>query len=77
MRPACVFANSSDSEIDRLRASLRGRWRQAEWAVMVLLSLHGLPAAQIGALLEWTAPGMLEALIPGRMQSHASTAEVP
>jgi len=25
----------------------------------------------------WTAPGILEALIPGRMQSHASTAEVP
>jgi hypothetical protein len=26
---------------------------------------------------EWTAPGILEALIPGRMQSHACTAEVP
>jgi hypothetical protein len=26
---------------------------------------------------KWTAPGILEALIPGRMQSHASTAEVP
>jgi hypothetical protein len=25
----------------------------------------------------WTAPGILEALIPGRMQSHACTAEVP
>ena len=25
----------------------------------------------------WTAPGSLEALIPGRMQSHASTTEVP
>ena len=25
----------------------------------------------------WTAPVILEALIPGRMQSHASTAEVP
>ena len=25
----------------------------------------------------WTAPGILEALIPGRVQSHASTAEVP
>jgi hypothetical protein len=25
----------------------------------------------------WTAPGILEALIPGRMQSHAGTAEVP
>jgi hypothetical protein len=28
-------------------------------------------------LLVWTAPGILEALIPGRMQSHACTAEVP
>jgi hypothetical protein len=26
---------------------------------------------------DWTAPVILEALIPGRMQSHASTAEVP
>jgi hypothetical protein len=25
----------------------------------------------------WIAPGILEALIPGRMQSHACTAEVP
>jgi hypothetical protein len=25
----------------------------------------------------WTAPGILEALIPGRMQSYACTAEVP
>jgi hypothetical protein len=25
----------------------------------------------------WTAPGILEALIPGRMQSHACTAEIP
>jgi hypothetical protein len=30
------------------------------------------------ALLEvWTAPVILEALIPGRMQSHACTAEIP
>ena len=26
---------------------------------------------------KWTAPGILEALIPGRMQSHACTAEIP
>jgi hypothetical protein len=30
-----------------------------------------------GGLSVWTAPGILEALIPGRMQSHACTAEVP
>jgi putative transposase len=28
------------------------------------------------AVARWTAPVILEALIPGRMQSHASTAEV-
>ena len=26
---------------------------------------------------KWTAPGILEALIPGRMQGHVGTAEVP
>jgi hypothetical protein len=31
---------------------LRGRWRQATRAVMVLLSLHGLPSAQIAELLD-------------------------
>ncbi len=52
MRPVCVFANGRDSEIERLRAGLRGRWRQAARAVMVLLSVQGLPAAQIAELLE-------------------------
>jgi transposase len=52
MRPVCVFANGPGSEIERLRAELRGRWRQAARAVMVLLSLQGLPAAQIAVLLE-------------------------
>jgi transposase len=52
MRPVSVFANSPDSEIERLRAELRGRWRQAARAVMVLLSLQGLPPAQIAVLLE-------------------------
>jgi DNA-directed RNA polymerase specialized sigma24 family protein len=51
MRPACVFANAPDSEAERLRADLRGRWRQAARAVMVL-SLHGLPAGEIAVLLE-------------------------
>jgi arsenite methyltransferase len=31
----------------------------------------------MGDFDEWTAPVILEALIPGRMQSHAGTAEVP
>jgi transposase len=51
MRPVSVFANSLD-EAERLRAELRGRWRLAVRAVMVLLSLQGLPAAQIAGLLE-------------------------
>jgi transposase len=52
MRPVCVFANGPGEEIERLRAGLRGRWRQAARAVMVQLSLQGLPAAQIAVLLE-------------------------
>jgi transposase len=50
MRPVCVFAKGPGEEIERLRADLRGRWRQAARAVMVLLSLQGLPAAQIAVL---------------------------
>jgi Winged helix-turn helix len=53
MRPVCVFANGPDIEIERLRAGLQGQWRQATRAVMVLLSLHGLPAAQIAELLDY------------------------
>jgi transposase len=52
MRPVCVFANGPAREAEQLRAGLRGQWRQAARAVMVLLSLQGLPAAQIAALLE-------------------------
>ena len=52
MRPVCVFAKGPGSEIEQLRAELRGRWRQAARAVMVLLSLQGLSAAQIAVLLE-------------------------
>ena len=47
MRPVSLFANGPGSEIERLRAELHGPWRQAAHAVMVLLSAHGLPAAQI------------------------------
>ena len=43
MRPVSVFANGPESEIEQLQAALQGRWRQATRAVMVLLSLHGLP----------------------------------
>ena len=45
MRPVSVFANGPGREIEQLGADLRGQWRQATRAVMVLLSLHGLPPA--------------------------------
>ena len=50
MRPVSVFANGPDAEAERLRAQLRGTWRQAARAVMVLLSLHELApgARQMG-----------------------------
>src|SRR6201993_1927296 len=51
MRPVSVFAKGPASEVEQLEADLRGRWRQATRAVMVLLSLHGLAPAQIAALL--------------------------
>ena len=41
MRPVSVFANGPGSEIGQLQAELRGRWREAARAVMVLLSAHG------------------------------------
>jgi transposase len=52
MRPVSVFAKGPGSEIEQLRAELQGRWRQAARAVMVLLSLHGLPPSQIAELLD-------------------------
>ena len=52
MRPVSVFANGPGSEIEQLRGDLHGRWRQATRPVMVLLSLHGLPPAQIAELLD-------------------------
>jgi transposase len=52
MRPVSVFANGPAGEIEQLQAGLHGRWRQATRAVMVLLSLHGLPPSQIAELLD-------------------------
>ena len=52
MRPVCVFAKGPGEELERLRAGLRGQWRQAARAMMVRLSLQGLPAAQMAVLLE-------------------------
>ena len=52
MRPVSVFANGPGSEVKQLRAELHGRWQQATRAVMILLSLHGLPPSQIADLLD-------------------------
>jgi transposase len=52
MRPACVFASSQPCQIEQLRDRLRGPWREALRAVMVLLSVRGLPPGEIAALLE-------------------------
>ena len=52
MPPVSVFANGPGRETEKVRRLLRGRWRVPARAVMVLLSLHGLPPAQIAALLE-------------------------
>ena len=52
MRPVSVFAKALGSEIEQVRGDLHGQWRQATRAVMVLLSLHGLPPAQIAVLLD-------------------------
>jgi hypothetical protein len=54
MRPVSVFAKAkgAGSEIEQLEADLHGRWRQATWAVMILLSLHGLTPGQVAELLD-------------------------
>src|SRR5437016_1946458 len=52
MRPVSVFANGPASEIEQLQAGLRGRWRQAARAGMVVLSLHGLTPSRIAELLD-------------------------
>ena len=50
IRPVSVFAEGPGRKIEQLREDLHGRRRQVTRAVMVLLSLHGLPPAQIAAL---------------------------
>jgi hypothetical protein len=72
MRPVSVFANGPGSEIEKLEAGLRGQWREAARAVMVLLSLHGLPPAQIAALLD-CHPGTVRRWI-GRFNAEGAAA---
>jgi hypothetical protein len=52
MRPVSVFANAPPDQIEQVCARLRGPWRQALRAVMVLLSVHGLIPTEIAELLE-------------------------
>ena len=52
MSPVIVFAKDPGCELEQLRAELQGRWRPAARAMMVLLSAHGLPPAQIAGLLD-------------------------
>ena len=52
MRPVSLSANRPECELELLRGDLHGRWRQAARAVMILLSEHGLSAAQIAVLLD-------------------------
>jgi transposase len=55
MHPHTVFANAPAASTKHLQTELRGRWRQAARAVMVLLSLRGLATAQIADLLGYDA----------------------
>ena len=52
MCPVIVFAKDPGCELEQSRTELQGRWRQAARTVMVLLSLYGLPPAQIAELLD-------------------------
>ncbi|MEV4250793.1 IS630 family transposase [Streptosporangium canum] len=70
MRPVSVFANRSDASIEQVRTELRGRWRQAMRAVMVLLSARELSAAQIADLLECDASTVGRWI--GRFNRHGS-----
>jgi len=56
-----------------------GRARELAAATLRLAveAIAGGDTPLAATVLDWTAPGILEALIPGRMQSHACTAEVP
>src|SRR6185437_1206818 len=75
MRPVSVFAKGPGSEIEQLRAQLQGRWRQAARAVMVLLSLHGLPPSQIAEPAP--RPGVMPASAERRREHLNATRAVP
>ncbi len=53
MRPVSVFANCTDSEIDRLEADLRGRWRQATRARLLELPRRAVVLETSRLLAGW------------------------
>src|SRR6185369_10295753 len=54
MRPPHVFADVSDEQYDELLTALHRQWRPATRAVMVVLSIAGMPPAEIGGLLHYS-----------------------
>lgn len=53
MRPVQVYANLSNYEYEQLINALRGPWRSATRALMVLLSARGMTPTEIGELLDY------------------------
>ena len=76
MRPVSVFAKGPGSEIEQLRAELRGRWRQAARAVMVLLSLRRLAPSQIAELLGCRRPATVRRRIWERWKNYVANTAV-
>jgi transposase len=77
MRPVSVFAHGPDCEVEQLEADLHGRWRQATRAVMVLLSLQGLPPAHIAVLLGCHPPTVRRWISRFNCQEAAGLADRP
>jgi transposase len=77
MRPVSVSANRPGSEIGQLRGDLHGRWRQAIRAMMVLLSAHGLPPAQIAELLDCHPATVRRWIGPFNAEGAAGLADRP
>jgi transposase len=53
MRPVQVYANLNDHQYGQLINALRGPWRSATRAMMVLLSARGMTPTEIGELLDY------------------------
>ena len=76
-----IGAGLLKAEVATLQAgSWPGQARQFLTVLSDLVNLGecGLTALQVFlARVDWATPGILEALIPGRMQGHGGTEEVP